>query len=184
MVGVGPLRHADRGFSLPELMIVVGIVLIILSMAIPAVTNIYRGYRLSGDARGIAAQLSLARMRAASNFTKAEVNFDTVAQTYQVEVWSKSAGTYQPEGGAQPLAKGDAFGYGTLTTPADGQTTIAQTNPIFFNSRGVAVDSSGNATANSAIYITNNRGSYYAVTISVAGRPSVWKYDGSAWVSF
>jgi prepilin-type N-terminal cleavage/methylation domain-containing protein len=173
-----------RGFSTPELMIVVGILLIVLSMALPTVQTAIQGYRLMGDARGIAAQLSLARMLAASNFTRSAVYFDTTAQTFQVEVWSKSGGILQPVGGAQPLSQGDLFGYGSLTIPAGGQTTISQTTPIYFNSRGVAVDNSGNSKGDSAIYITNKQGAYCAISVSVAGQPSVWKFKGSAWVSF
>jgi Tfp pilus assembly protein FimT len=169
---------------MPELLIVVGISIIILAFAITPIRGVLQSYRLSGDARGIAAQLALARMRAASNFTKAEVNIDTTAQTYEVEVWSKSAAAYQPEGGAQPLSQGDVFGYGSLTTPAGGQSSIAQTTQIIFNSRGMCVDGAGNVTANDAIYFTNKSGTYFAVTVSVAGRPSVWKYIGSAWVAF
>jgi len=179
-----PVTRTHRGFSTPELMIVLGIALIVLSIALPAVETAIQSYRLLGDARGIAAQLSLARMRAASNFTKTEVFFDTVAQTYQVQVWKKSADAYLPEGGAQPLSEGDVFGYGSLTIPAGGQSSIEQTTPIFFNSRGVVTDASGNATGNSAVYIMNSQGAYCAVTASVAGQPMVWKFKNSAWVSY
>jgi len=167
---------------MPELMIVTGILLILFSIAIPSIQGVLQSYRLSGDARGIAAQIHLARMRAASGFTKAEVNFDTTANTYQVNVWSKAASAYQAEGGAQLLSHGDVFGYGSLTTPAGGQTAIAQTTQIIFNSRGFSVDGSGNVTGNSVVYFTNNSGSYGAVAVSPAGQPTVWNYRGNAWV--
>jgi len=165
-------------------MMVVGVLLIILSVALPAVQSAVQGYRLMGDARGIAAQLSLARMLAASNFTRTAVYFDTTAQTYQVEAWSKSSGILQPVSGAQPLSPGNVFGYGSVTIPAGAQTTITQTTPIYFNSRGVAVDNAGNSKGDSAIYITNNQGAYCAIAVSVAGQPSVLKLKGSAWVPF
>jgi Tfp pilus assembly protein FimT len=169
---------------MPELLIVLGIVLILLSIALPLVQNSIQSYRLMGDVRGIEGQLNQARVRAESNFTKTEVFFDTTGQSYQVQIWMKSSGLYEPDGGAQPLSQGNAFGYGTLTTPAGGQSGIAQTTPMFFNSRGVVTDAAGNPTGNSAIYITNNQGNYCAVAVSLTGTPSAWKWNGSAWVRF
>jgi len=167
-------------------MIVVGIVLIILSIALPSVGNFTRNYRIAGDARGIAAQLALARMRAASGATKTRLNFNLAANTYKIEVWNQGSSAYQAdtEGGIHGLSQGIAFGYGTIATPAGQQGAIAQTSPIYFNSRGIAVDSSGNATGNSVIYITNNGGAYCAVAVSVAGQPTAYKYSGAGWVAF
>jgi prepilin-type N-terminal cleavage/methylation domain-containing protein len=181
-VSEGPMTRKSQGFSIPELMIVVGISTIILSVALPSVTNFTKAYRLTSDLRGIAAQIHLARMRSASDFTKAEVYFDTTNSTYQVRVWSQTAGTWVAEGGAQPLSQGMAFGYGSLTTSAGGQATIAQTTQIIFNSRGFSVDGSGSPTGNSVVYFTNNSGAYGAVSVSVAGEPTAWKYSASAWV--
>ena len=175
---------AQRGFSLPELMIVLGIMTILLAMAIPSIQATIQSFRLLGDVRGIAALQAQARMRAGSSFSRAEVNFDQAASTYQVEVWCKSASAYVPEGGAHSLSQGDVYGYAPLTTPAGGQTTIGQTTQIIFNSRGQCVDGTGNVTGNDAIYITNNQGAYLAVTVSPTGRTLVWKYVGNTWVAF
>jgi prepilin-type N-terminal cleavage/methylation domain-containing protein len=179
----GATRSGGPGFSLTELMIVVGIILIIIAIALPRINNITESYRLTSDARGIAAQLHLARMRAASDFTRAEVNFNTTGNTYQVEVWSKAANAFVAEGGAQPLSQGDVFGYGALATPAGSQSTIAQTAQIIFNSRGFSVNSSGTVTANSVIYFMNSFGSYGAVAVSVAGEPTAWSYKNGSWVA-
>jgi Tfp pilus assembly protein FimT len=180
-----------RGFSMIELMVVVLVAIVLLAIAIPSVLGVTRTFRIAGDIRGIAAEVALARMRAASRGAKARLNFDTTANTYQVELWSTSAGAYQLEGGVQSLSEGVTFGYGSIANPAGLQSSIAQGYPsesgctcIYFNSRGLATDSSGSPTANSAIYITTAGGRYSAVAVSIAGQPQSYTYNGSAWVAF
>jgi hypothetical protein len=48
----------------------------------------------------------------------------------------------------------------------------------------MATDSSGNVTANSAIYFTNIQGQYAAIAVSIAGQPTSYTYTGSAWVQY
>ena len=130
-------------------------------------------------------------MRAASLGTKTRVNFDLVANTHQVEVWSKSASAYQVENGVQPLSLGRCFRVWNHLHPLPAsQSTIAQGYPaevgctcIYFNSRGIATDASGSATANSAVYLKNSKG-FSAIAVSLAGPPTSYKFNGSAWLPF
>jgi hypothetical protein len=41
---------------------------------------------------------------------------------------------------------------------------------------------SNTATANDAIYFTNQAGTTYAVTVLATGKVSVWAYNASTWV--
>jgi len=63
-----------NGYSLVEIAIVATILLLILSLALPFVISSMRAYRASVDARSIAAQLALTKMRAAYAFTQARLN--------------------------------------------------------------------------------------------------------------
>ena len=177
-----PKIDASRGFSMVELVIAVLIIITVSAMAIPKFVSVTQDARMANDIRSISAQIFLARMRAASAGNKSRLNFNTAANTYQIEVWNGTA--WAIYGGTTNLATGDTFGYGSITTPAGQQSSIAQTTPIYFNSRGMATDSSGNATANSAIYFTNIRGQYAAVAVSIAGQPTSYTYTGSAWVQY
>ena len=179
-----PEAHASRGYSLVELVIAVFIIIVIAGIAIPKVQTVTQNVRMANDIRSISAQVFLARMRAASAGAKSRLNFNTAANTYQIEVWNSSTSTWTIYGGTINLETGDSFGYGSITTPAGQQSSIAQTTPIYFNSRGMATDSSGNATANSAIYFTNIRGQYAAIAVSIAGQPTSYTYKGSAWVPY
>jgi len=179
-----PAAVASRGYSLVELVIAVLITIAIAGMAIPKVASVTQSVRMGNDIRSISAQVFLARMRAASAGAKSRLNFNTTANTYKIEVYNSSSSTWAIYGGTINLATGDTFGFGSITAPAGQQTSIAQTTPIYFNSRGMATDSSGNATANSAIYFTNSRGQYAAIAVSIAGQPTSYTYTGSAWVQF
>jgi Tfp pilus assembly protein FimT len=182
--GPGAGRRAQRGFSLVELMIIAVLFVILSALAVPSILGLTRDLRTGGDVRGISTQLALARMLAASNGTKSRLNFNLAANSYQVEVWSSSTAAYQLQGSAISLAQGDTFGYGTIATPAGQQTIIAQTSPIYFNSRSLATDSAGAATASSAIYLTNSSGQCYAIAVSIAGQPTAYKFNGSSWAAY
>ena len=175
--------NARRGFSLVELTVATLILIIVAAMAIPKVVGVTQAVRMANDIKSISAQIFLARMRAASAGAKSRLNFNLAANTYQIEIFSGAAWTIY--GGVTKLATGDSFGYGTISVPAGQQSPIAQTSPICFNSRGMATDCiTGNVTPNSAIYFTNTKGQTAALAVSIAGQPSSYIYNGSAWVSY
>jgi len=176
----------NAGFSILELVVVMAVMLTVTSIGIPSVNAMMQTYRTNNDVRSIAAQLSLARMRAASESRPARVNFSLAANTFQIELCTslcnQAGATYVVEGGTQNLSRGVSFGFGSVTAPAGGQTTISQTPQIYFNSRGVSVDSLGNPIGTSAIYITNGQGRVCAVTTSVGGQPTARQYaTGTTW---
>lgn len=179
-----PGLRNPQGFSLLELIVVLSITLIVIVMGFPLVNSALKNYQLSGSAKGIANQLSLAKMRASADFTKTRLTFNLSQNSYQLETWKKSASAFQVEGGVLSLPPGVTFGYGAITTPAGGQSTILQTTPITFNSRGIPIDSGGVPVGNSAIYLGNAIGHYWAVTASVSGHVKVWRYEGTAWKGF
>jgi hypothetical protein len=113
------------------------------------------------------------------------VNFNTTAGTYQLEVWNKASSTFQLEGGTFNLPPGITFGYGAITAPAGSQTSITQSIPIAFNSRGIPIDGSGNPiSSTAAIYMGDSSGGYCAVSVTLSGQTKTWQYSGSSWVKF
>jgi len=175
----------QEGFSLVELAIVVTVVALIISIAIPVAISAMRALRASADARSLASQLALVKMRAANTFSQARLNCDTTANSCQIEICtSKGASacnTFTAEGGPVLLSTGSTFGFGSITTPAGSQTTIQNTTQIVFNSRSIPVDSSGAATGNYALYLANQSGNQYAVTVYASGRIAVWRYGNGVW---
>ena len=60
---------ACSGFSVIELLIVMAIMSAMAAISLPSMQRTLRVHRILGDTRGIAQTLTLARMRAAANFT-------------------------------------------------------------------------------------------------------------------
>ncbi len=60
-------KRETAGYSIIELLVVFFILLCVSAMAIPNLNATLQNYRAMGDARGIAAQLALARMRAGND---------------------------------------------------------------------------------------------------------------------
>lgn len=207
-------NHRQRGVSLVELMVVVIMALILSAIAVPSVVSLTRTFRLSGDARVIAAQLNLARMRAAADYTHARLYVNLSTNTFHMEAWNKGSACWQTDGDTNactqtsspvtPLASGDTFGFGSITSgPTAATSTTAQapacisgvagTSPgtttsntacVEFNSRGYPVNSSNSVVASDAIYVTNNTLIFSAITVPISGQPSEYRYTGSAWTQF
>ena len=178
------------GFSTLEVLIVLVVALIVAAFATPMVKTIAADMRIGGDVRGIADQIGLAKMRAASDFTQARLYANLTANTYHVEIWQKSGGgSWVTEGGTQSLSSGISLGLGGLSTaPPNTQATMAQaaacknsgganianTACVLFNSRGIPVDSTGTPTASDALYITDGT-SVMGVTVSAMGLIQSWR---------
>src|SRR4029453_10693164 len=90
--GVGPVvaqlsrkvpKPSDtRGFTLFEVVLVLGLVLVIGAISIPLSGNALTQFRLSGDARGLSNSISVAKMRAASHFTRVRLFVDLSDNSY------------------------------------------------------------------------------------------------------
>ena len=174
---------SQRGITLVELVAVTVISLILASISLTTFSSTVQSYRLSGDARTIASQITLARMRAASEFTQARLTINPGGATHQVEIYDKTTSQFVVENGTHTLSPGISFGYGSISTPVGSQSPISQSTHILFNSRGIPVDNSGIPTGSYAIYLTNGSNLYYTVTVSVSGVLSVWHWDNSSsWV--
>jgi Tfp pilus assembly protein FimT len=166
-----------------ELLVVIGLALIITAIALPSLSKTQASYRVSGDARNIAQTLTLAKMKAGANFTQERLTVNVANNTYQMERYSATPmPNWTIDGGVQSLDTGVTFGFGSIgTAPPNSQGSIAETTPVVFDSRGIAIDGSSQPTGADAIYLSNSAG-YYAITVGLSGRVQVWKYANGAWV--
>ena len=185
-----------RGFSLIELLMVVGMTAVIGAIAVPMMSNTMKNFKIVGDARSLSSAVSLAKLRAASQFTQARVYIDRDAGTFRVESWRKTGvPAWVTDQAATPLSSGVAFGYGVVgAPPASTQAAIDQapacvdaagaaignTSCILFNSRGIPVDAAGappnvgGPTGNDALYISDG-GAVFGLTVSATGLSRVWR---------
>jgi hypothetical protein len=170
-------------------------------MAIPSITSTRRNYRALGDARDVAAEILLAKMRAASDFTQTRAYFDTSLNTFRLEIWDKANNVWAIDNptGTYNLSPGITLGFGAQTNPPPttqaaigqaaacmpgtagppplpgGGTAIANSACVVFNSRGIPVDNNGAATGNDAIYISDGANGLYATTVSATGLIQTWR---------
>ena len=187
--------YGERGFQLLEVLIVMGLTTVIAAIAVPITKNTLGDFRLRGDARNLTNAVSLAKMRAASDFSKARLFVDLSGKSFHVETWQKT-GTpaWVAEGGFASLSTNGSFGYGAVSAPPPNtQTTIDQagacrtaegtaignTACVLFNSRGIPVDSTGAPIGTGAMYITDSS-AVYGVTVSATGLIRLWRTGPTA----
>jgi prepilin-type N-terminal cleavage/methylation domain-containing protein len=188
---------AERGYSLIEMMLALGVIALIGAFVIPITDTSLRGSRLRGDAAIIRNLVGVAKMRASAQFTRARVYADLGARTYVLQVWDKTANAWVDDGGINQLSTGVTFGFGGLTTPppntqvniaqspecatglliADG--TTANTACVTFNSRGLPVDGDGVLYPRHALYVTGDD-AVFATTITTTPLIRFWSSPHTA----
>ena len=199
----------DSAFSMIEMLLVILVVGTIAAMAIPQAYQAVKAYRLHADASGLAAQLNIARMRAASQFEPYRMVINISAGTYWREqlcgttsssVDAACTSPYQPhatpvlEGGTQYTSQGDSYASCRPSSASSSYpgTILDDPDPcpdplyIYFNTRGAPVDSSGNPLGNggAAIYLRNQQNLVDAVTVSIGGGVTTWNWDtaSNSWI--
>ena len=188
---------SDGGFSLVEMMMVIGIIGVLAAISLPMTGNALRYLRISGDARNLSNAAAVSKMRAAAKFTQARLYVDLTGGTFYIQTFDKTVtvpcpvGCWINETGTTSLSSSVSYGYGPVTAaPSNTQTTIGQapqcmtaaatpvavanTACIIFNSRGLPVDSTGSPYGNDAIYL-NDGSAVYGLTIAATGFIRLWR---------
>ena len=168
---------------------VVGLIGVISAIAVPMFGNAIASFRLSGDARSISNAVAVAKMRAASDFSRSRLYVDLDDRTFHMERWDKDASAWVTEGGTTSLSTGVSFSYGVVTTPPpntqgtlgqaaacidDMGMTIANTACFMFNSRGIPINASFVPNGSDALYLTDGS-AVYAITVAATGMLRLWR---------
>lgn len=181
--------RSHAGFSLIEVLVVMALLGIAASFAVPVVSNTVSGYRLRNESKTIANLVGLAKMRATSQFSRARVYGDLGNNTYRLQVWNKTTNSWVTEGTPATMPFGVRFGFGVLATPPpntqpaiamatqctnNAGAVIAGTNCVVFNSRGIPIDATtGAPLGGNAFYMTDNIG-VRAITITATPLVREW----------
>ncbi len=182
----------ELGFSTLELLVVVTVGIILTAVAIPKITSFTRLYRSLGDARSVSDTVSLAKMRAAAEFTDARVYADTAKNLYRVEVWDRTQNCWVTDGDATGqcsatyvtppstyLSTGTTFGYGSLTSaPANTQATLGQAPACQSDSQ--TQSQSAGSVANSACIVFNSRGIPVDNTMTATSNDALYVTDNKS----
>ena len=162
-----------------ELLIVIAIIGIIAAFALPSAWNFVKGYRLHTDASAIASQLNVTRFRATSQFTPYRLSVTASTGTYSMDRMNT---TYASP--ASEVSLGLSQGISFLTTcpvsvkPGNIPSGVtAGSTAVYFNTRGLPVDTTGTPTNTNVFYLKNVDNLYDAITVSLGGRITVWNYN-------
>jgi len=166
----------QSGFTLMELMIVIAIVAVVSTIAIPNFVSWFPKYRLSVASRDMVSTFQMARLKAIKANTDIVVAINLGNDTYTV---------FQDDGQGSGDADNNGILDDALNWVANGAERVYQTKPlppgiditaaaftgapsVRFNRRGFPVDAAGNTTSGGVTF-RNNRGATQRVLLDISG---------------
>jgi prepilin-type N-terminal cleavage/methylation domain-containing protein len=178
----------DQGFTLIEVLVVIAILSILLTVAIPGFSRWLPNYRLKGAARDLYSNLQLAKMGAVKERGEWAVVFSAGSNRYQVvsggadRSYSTTAdNVVEKTVNLNDYGSEVAYGAGSATSGILG-TSIADVisfqspdDVVVFNSRGMINGNGGYA------YLQNSRKTVYGVGTWPSGAVVLRKWSGSTW---
>ncbi len=179
----------QSGFSLLELMIVVGILMVVAAMAVPKIMTSVADIRLRGTVNSASGIIQDARMMAIRDNNLRKVKYANAAAGGLVYVdvnddGSPQATEAQVQMGSTILAYTTPTGISALTN-TDLSYTPTTVSSIMFNPRGLPCSAASTCGSGMVLYFTDSRtvGSpgWAAVSVSPAGRVKTWMWNGSKW---
>ena len=183
-------RHRSAsGFSLLELMIVVGILMVVAAMAMPKIMTSVADVRLRSAVNSASGLMQQARMMAIKDNQLRKIKYSNIASGGFVYVDVNDDGAIQAtepqvQMGSTILGYNAPTGLPALVQSNLGYTPIV-TSVLMFNPRGLPCSAVTTCGSGMVIYFTDSRtvGSpgWGAVSVSPAGRVKTWIWNGSAW---
>ena len=181
--------NRESGFTIIELMVVIAIIGIMATIAIPAFSTWLPNYRLKSAARDLYSNMQKAKIGAIKSNSNWAVVFDHANKQYRIcsgdggdGDWTNGCETEGSIIDIQSKYKGNAdYGHGNATNvipdngspPADDITYGSPTDVAIFNSRGTC-------TAG-YVYIENDKNTTYGIGTRSSGVILLRKWSGSAW---
>ena len=144
-----------RGFTILELLCALAVLGLLFTVALPRISAILPALMLDRAARGLLADLEIARVKAVNRNTRVRTICELASAEYRVE--SESEGRFESEGGARALPAGISFDAADSTRVSGGRISIT------FLPRGHTTD-------NATIALADGRGDERRVIVSAAGR--------------
>jgi len=179
------MKKNENGFSLTEVTVVIGLLLLFSALSIPMLSSSFTAWQGRSDAQNISTMLQSAKFRAISKATRYQVVFSVANNTWTVQRNEpRGSNTYVDEGSTMSLSSG-LYKAVELKASSSGAPTgfpTATSAQVRFNSRGIPIDTNGQILPNLAVYLAGGD-TTYAVTVSTIGKVQFWSTkNGSTWV--
>jgi prepilin-type N-terminal cleavage/methylation domain-containing protein len=193
--------HANDGFTLLEIVVVLAVGIIIAGVGLPYMNRTLGYMRLSGVARSVSGAVAASKIRSAAKFTRARLYVDRAGNSFHLETLDTSVlplppagGHWIADGGTTYLPPSVTFGFGPVATPPtntqtvigqaapctdDNLAVIASTSCVMFNSRGIPIKTNLNPEDQDALYMTDGT-TVYGVTVLATGFIGTWHTPSAA----
>ena len=144
----------NKGFTLLETMVTVGILAVLLAIAIPGISTFLPSYRLKRAVQDLYSNMQSAKMEAVRTNSDFTIEFDATHNLYKLN------GTRDVS--LNEYGSGVTFGGGS---PVIGYSDNTPANSVTFTSRGIAKQ----ADSKEWVYIKNDKDKCFKVGTSIAG---------------
>ena len=185
-------RKRAQGFSLLELIVVVGMALIVAAIAMPNMMTAIANYRLRSASSNLAGLFQSARMTSVHDNRFYAVRYGLIGTGKIAFVDLNNNNTFDA---GEPSVQ---FPQGTTVVGGGGPSLaglslgwVPKPPPIRFNQQGfpcaisgsTCVTMSGGYTVGYFQYVTDTRGKWAGVLVSPGGRIRSYMWSGSAWTN-
>lgn len=176
----------ERGYSLIELLVVVGLMGVVASIAIPAFIDLAPRMRLKSAARNIVSDMQLARTKALRDSSTWAIQFDTGTDAgYRVlsddgadDTWNTSDDLVYK---SVKLSNYTNISYGNTLGDRPDEPNPGASDAISFTDNRVVFNSDGTSVSGT-VYVKNGNDDTFAIgSLSAAGRIKTWHNYGSGW---
>ncbi|MCX7994891.1 MAG: prepilin-type N-terminal cleavage/methylation domain-containing protein [candidate division WOR-3 bacterium] len=173
--------EGKKGFTLVEMMVVIGIIGVIIALAVPNFAGMQRRARIKAAAQTLAQDLRQIRERALSKGIRHVITFDIPNRRYIVTYAQDTSIVQKNYLLGQTTGGNIIFGAipGVTGRPPEGSLPAPGNGGIDFPGNTLIIDARGGATKG-VIYITDRRESY-AVGINTLGKVRVYRYGNNRW---
>jgi prepilin-type N-terminal cleavage/methylation domain-containing protein len=160
-------KKRESGFTLMEMMAVVGIIGILVAVAIPSFSVWLPNYKLKGAIQDLYSNMQNAKMEAIKANGQYTITFDEGADNYTMT---------PPTGTAKTVTLAD-YGYGVrFGDPGGGEAVTYTGDSVTFTSRGMVTEND-----EKWVKLTNDKGRFYQVGTRGTGVIRLQKWNGSSW---